>query len=55
MIVAEIGQLTGEEMDEDLSRSGERIKALVAAGKLESQGDLSRWRYSEVRLPAITD
>lgn len=27
-----------------------RIQALVNEGKLEAQGDLSRWRYSEVRL-----
>ena len=28
-----------------------RVQALVTAGKLESQGDLSRIRYSEIRLP----
>jgi hypothetical protein len=28
-----------------------RIEALVKAGKLESQGNLARWRFSEVRLP----
>lgn len=28
-----------------------RLKALVAAGKLESQGDLTKIRFSEVRLP----
>ena len=27
-----------------------RIVALVKSGRLESQGDLSKWRYSEVRL-----
>ena len=27
-----------------------RIQALVDEGKLEAKGDLSRWRYSEVRL-----
>lgn len=27
-----------------------RIQALVNDGKLEAQGDLSRWLYSEVRL-----
>jgi hypothetical protein len=27
-----------------------RIRALVNEGKLEAQGDLSRWLYSEVRL-----
>jgi hypothetical protein len=29
----------------------ERIEALVGAGRLVSQGDISRWRQSEVRLP----
>jgi len=28
-----------------------RIRALVDDGKLEAKGDLSRWRYSEVRRP----
>lgn len=35
--------------DED--RLGKRIAALVEAGKLESQGNIRKWRYSEVRLP----
>lgn len=30
----------------------DRIAALVGEGKLQSQGDLSRWRHSEVRLPS---
>jgi hypothetical protein len=29
----------------------ERVEALVRAGRLISQGDISRWRHSEVRLP----
>jgi uncharacterized protein DUF3658 len=28
-----------------------RIRALVDEGKLEAKGDISRWRYSEVRRP----
>jgi hypothetical protein len=32
-------------------RVAERIVALVEAGKLQAQGNLSRWRHSEVRLP----
>jgi hypothetical protein len=27
-----------------------RIEALVEAGRLAAQGDLKKWRYSEVRL-----
>ena len=30
---------------------GQRIQALVEAGRLEGAGNLSRWRHSEVRLP----
>jgi hypothetical protein len=33
---------------------GDRIQALVADGRLEAQGDLSKWRFSEVRLPQVT-
>jgi hypothetical protein len=29
---------------------GARIQALVEAGRIESAGDLRKWRYSEVRL-----
>ena len=32
-------------------RITERIQALADAGQLESKGDISHWRYSEVRLP----
>jgi hypothetical protein len=28
-----------------------RIKALVKAQRLESQGGLDRWRFGEIRLP----
>jgi hypothetical protein len=31
----------------------ERIEALVLTGKLEAQGDIRKWRFSEVRLPAL--
>ena len=29
----------------------ERIEALVREGRLIAQGDITKWRYSEVRLP----
>jgi predicted transcriptional regulator len=39
----------------DAGRITERVVALVAAGKLESAGDVRNWRFSEVRLPeAVT-
>jgi Protein of unknown function len=31
-------------------RIAARIQILVKEGKLEAKGDVSRWRYSEVRL-----
>src|SRR3989304_1317799 len=31
---------------------GARIQELAACGPIESQGNLSMWRHSEVRLPA---
>jgi len=37
----------------DLVLSG-RLQALAAAGRLESQGDLSQPRFSEVRLPSVS-
>jgi Protein of unknown function len=36
--------------EQDYDFIAARIVALVECGKLESQGDLSRWRFSEVRL-----
>ncbi len=29
-----------------------RMKALVNSGRLEAKGNIRRWRFSEVRLPA---
>ena len=29
-----------------------RIQALAADGRLASQGDLTQWRFSEVKLPS---
>jgi hypothetical protein len=37
------------ELDKDFI--ADRIKALVKAEKLQSQGNLDRWRFSEIRLP----
>jgi len=35
----------------DVNDLAERLKTLVVSERLESQGNLDRWRYSEVRLP----
>ncbi len=37
--------------DEGYRIAATRIQALVASGRLMSQGNLQQWRYSEVRLP----
>src|SRR5581483_7490199 len=39
----------GLELSEDAL--GDRLHALVDGGRLEAQGNLFRWRWSEVRLP----
>ena len=52
MIIAKIGHgLEDIKQPVEYERIAERIQALADAGHLESQGDVSRWRYSEVRLP----
>jgi hypothetical protein len=40
-----------EPRDADFDFMTGRIKTLVKAQKLESQGNLDRWRFSEIRLP----
>lgn len=32
-----------------------RIRSLIDAGKLEGAGDLSRWRFSEIRLTSTSE
>ena len=51
MIVAKSEEILGEMNDDGLNRVGDRVAALVEAGRLEAQGDVSRWRHSEVRQP----
>jgi hypothetical protein len=46
-IIGQVSERTDEETE--LDAIAIRIHALVDDGKLEAKGDLSRWRYSEVR------
>ncbi|MEO6381533.1 MAG: DUF3658 domain-containing protein [Nitrobacter sp.] len=46
-MVAAVGEFRGIDCEIIASRIG----ALVGDGKLESQGDINDWRFSEVRLP----
>jgi hypothetical protein len=36
----------------EVDRIADRIKILVIQRRLEAQGDLKKWRHSEVRLPS---
>jgi hypothetical protein len=49
--VAKIIALVSEHQSNtaDIATIETRIRALVKVGKLEAKGDLSQWRFSEVR------
>lgn len=47
-IVAQVADRAGAGISFDSIAA--RIQTLVEEGKLEAKGDLSRWRYSEVRV-----
>jgi len=51
LIVGHVAVALKVPIDVDKGFIADRIKALVEAGRLESQGDLDRWRFSEIRLP----
>jgi Protein of unknown function len=46
-----IDEVPEKPMGTEVDFIADRIRALVAAEKLESQGNLDRWRFSEIRLP----
>jgi hypothetical protein len=52
MIIAKVVDASGRPGDDaEFHDVAERVRALVEDGRLEAQGDLSKWRHSEVRLP----
>jgi len=51
-IIAEVGDRFGTRDDEFYERVAIRIAALVVEKRLQSAGDITRWRYSEIRLPS---
>ena len=52
IIVTVLEELGPDLADEEAAdRVAQRIVELAQAGQLESRGDLSNWRRSEVRLP----
>jgi hypothetical protein len=50
-IVGDVAIALKVPMDADKDFIADRIKALVKAERLHSQGNLDRWRFSEIRLP----
>ena len=50
-IVGDVAIALKVPMDVDKDFIADRIKALVKAERLQSQGNLDRWRFSEIRLP----
>jgi hypothetical protein len=50
MVVVQAADDLGD--DADFDELGQRVVALANSGALESQGDLSNWRFSEVRRPS---
>jgi hypothetical protein len=50
-ILTDVAKALKEPPDVDFHFIARRIKALVKAEKLESQGNLDRWGFSEIRLP----
>jgi len=54
MIIAKTAEVEGIGVADDENGHeviSSRIEALVGEGRLVAQGNLKRWRYSEVRLP----
>jgi len=53
MVIAKtLQQLGAGYSDEPAGKVAKKVEQLVGSKRLEAQGDLSRWRSSEIRLPA---
>ena len=50
MIVVRSAEVIGRDDEAGFNLIASRIEALVQQDRLEAQGDLKKWRYSEVRL-----
>jgi Protein of unknown function len=50
-VVYDAAHALGVKREIDAGFIADRIKALVKAERLESQGNLDRWGFSEIRLP----
>jgi Protein of unknown function len=53
-VIAMTGEILGDNLpngDSRLDLIADRIEALVRDGRLLAQGDVKKWRHSEVRKP----
>ena len=54
MVIAMTGELLGDNLpkgEAGLDLVADRIEALIHDGRLVAQGDIRKWRHSEVRKP----
>ena len=51
MIIFRASEILGVADERNYELIAQEIASLVADGELEAVGDISQWRYSEVRLP----
>jgi Protein of unknown function len=55
MVISTVAKGIASDSDEEDDRYdlvARRIEALVADGRLVAQGDIKKWRFSEVRRPS---
>jgi hypothetical protein len=50
MVIARASMKRELAIDEEQDVVAKRIEALIVNGRLEVQGDIRNWRYSEVRV-----
>jgi hypothetical protein len=54
MVIARVADQLGNDLPDGNDRYhlvAQRVEALVLAGRLAAQGDIKKWRFSEVRRP----
>jgi hypothetical protein len=52
LIISRTSETSAGDLTEgDAERIAQRIEALVGKGRLLAQGNIKRWRFSELRLP----
>ena len=54
MIIAMAAKKLGVDNEQGYDLVANRLEALVSDGRLVAQGNITNWRFSEVRLPETT-